>query len=145
MPCGDNGAKSFNVERHYKIYSKYDCYRGESRKRKLELLKSASKQRTSLFKCNESQEITKTSYKANHLLACNIKSYSDGEIMKQAIVIYSKECSASIQLKAKKLQLSNDTVTRHIKCISNDQCDQLLHKSKNFVYYSVALDTSKNH
>ena len=36
-----SGVKSFNVERHYKIHSaKYNCYRGESRKRKLETLKS---------------------------------------------------------------------------------------------------------
>ena len=65
--------------------------------------------------------------------------------MKQAIVIFAEECcSASIQLKAKKLQLSNDAVTRRIECVSNDQRDQLLHKSKNFVYYSLALDTSKD-
>ena len=56
-----------------------------------------------MFKCNESEEITKTSYKVSHLLACNMKPYSDGEIMKQAIVIFAEECcSASIQLKAKK-------------------------------------------
>ena len=45
-----SSVKSFNVERHYKIHSvKYDCYRGESRKRKLESLKSARKQQTSMF------------------------------------------------------------------------------------------------
>ena len=65
--------------------------------------------------------------------------------MKQAIVIFAEECcSASIQLQAKKLQLSNDTVTQRIACISNNQRDQIFHKSKNFVYYSVALDTSKD-
>ena len=139
-PVVISSVKSFNVERHYKIHSaKYDCYRGESRKRKLESLKSARKQQTSMFKCNESEEIAKTSYKVSHLLACNMKPYSDGEIMKQAIVIFAEECcSASIQLKAKKLQLSNDTVTRRIECASNDQRDQLLHKSKNFVYYRVS-------
>ena len=42
------------------------------------------------------------------------------------------------------MQLSNDTVTRRIECLSNDQRDQLLHKSKNFVYYTLALDTSKD-
>ena len=50
----------------------------------------------------------------------------------------------AFKLKLKKLQLSNDTVTQGIECISNDQRDQLLHKSKNFVYYSVAVDTSKD-
>ena len=74
-----------------------------------------------------------------------MKPYAVGEIMKQAIVILAEECcSASIQLKAKKLQLNNNTVTRRIESRSNDQRDQLLHKSKNFVYYSVALDTSKD-
>ena len=57
-----------------------------------------------------------------------MKLYSDGEIMKQAIVIFAEECCfANIQVKAKKLQLSNDAVTRRIKCISNNQCDELLH------------------
>ena len=57
-----SGVGSFNVDRHYKIYSgKYDCYRGESRKRKLKSFKSARKQQTSLFKCNESEEITESS------------------------------------------------------------------------------------
>ena len=74
-----------------------------------------------------------------------MKPYSDDEIIKQAIVMFAEVCcSASIQLIAKKLQLSNDTVTRRIECIPNDQRDQLLHKLKNFVYYSVALDTSKD-
>ena len=74
-----------------------------------------------------------------------MKTYSVGEIIKQAIVIFAEDCcSVSIQLKAKKLQLSNDTVTRRIECISSDQRDHLFDKSKNFFYCSVALDTSKN-
>ena len=65
-PAVKSGVKSFNVERHYKIHSgKYDCCRGESKKRKLESLKSALKQQTSMFKCNESEEITKMSYKVS--------------------------------------------------------------------------------
>ena len=36
-----------DVERHNKIHSaKYDCYKGESRKRKLEFLKSARSKHT---------------------------------------------------------------------------------------------------
>ena len=82
-------------------------------------------------KCTESEEIAKTSYKVSHLLPCNMKPYLDDEIMNQAIVIFAEECcSTSIQLKPKKLQLRDDTVTRRIKCISNDQHDQLLYKSK---------------
>ena len=56
-PVVISSVKSFNVVRHYKIHSaKYDCYRRESRKRKLESLKSERKQQTSMFKCNESEE-----------------------------------------------------------------------------------------
>ena len=58
-------------------------------KRKLE---SARKQQTSMFKCNESEEITKTSYKVSHVLACNMKSHSIGKIMKKAIAIFAEEC-----------------------------------------------------
>ena len=62
-----------------------------------------------------------------------MKPYSDGEIMKQGIVTFATECcSTSIQLKAKKLQFNNDTVTRRVECtrISNDQQEQLLRQSK---------------
>ena len=91
-PAVISGVKFFNVERHYKIYlAKYECYKGESRKSELESLKSARKQQTSMFKCNESEEITKISHKVNHLLAFSIKPYLDGEIMKQTIVIFAEE------------------------------------------------------
>jgi len=88
---------------------------------------------TNMFKAsNESEDITKASYKVSHLLARNMKPYSDGEIMKQAIVMFATECcSSATQQKAKKLQLSNTTVIRRIEYISNDQHDQLLEKSKN--------------
>ena len=146
-PVVISSVKSFNIKRHYEKHStKYDCYQGESRKRKLESLKSAWNKQTNMFKAStESEDIAKTSYKVSHLLARSMKPYSDGEIMKQAIVTFATECcSSAIQQKAKKLQLSNTTITRRIECISNDQHDQLLEKSKNFVCYSVALDSSKD-
>ena len=41
-PVVISSVKSFNIKRHYETHStKYDCYQGESRKRKLESLKSA--------------------------------------------------------------------------------------------------------
>ena len=44
--------KSFNVKRLYKIHSaRYDCNKEESRKKKLELLKSAPNKQTNMFKC----------------------------------------------------------------------------------------------
>ena len=135
-PVVISSVKSFNIKRHYETHStKYDCYQGESRKRKLESLKSARNKQTNMFKAStESEDITKTSYKVSHLLARNMKTYSDGEIMKQAIVTFATECcSRAIQHKAKKLQLSNTTITRRIECISNDQHDQLLEKSNGSV------------
>ena len=46
---------------------------------------------TNMFKAsNESEDITKASYKVSHLLARNMKPYLDGEIMKQAIVTASR-------------------------------------------------------
>ncbi len=145
-PVVISSVKSSNIERHYKTHSsKYDCYQGESRKRKLKSLKSARNKQTNMFKAsNESEDITKTSYKVSHLIARNMKPYSDGEIMKQAIVTFATECcSSSIKEKAKKLQLSNTTVTWRIECIANNQYDQLLEKSKKFVCYSVRLTAQK--
>ena len=82
------------------------------------MLKLACNKQMNMFKFyNEFEELTVTSYKISHLLACYIKLYSDGEIMKQAIVTFAQECcSMNIQLKVQKLQLSNDIVTRRVKC-----------------------------
>ena len=93
--------KSYNVERHYKSHSaQYNCYKGESRKRKLELLKSARNKQTNMFKsCKVSGEITMASFKVSHLLTHNMKPYLNGEIMKQAIITLAEKCcSTSIQL-----------------------------------------------
>lgn len=142
-----NGVKSFNVKRHYKTHAgKYDVYQGESRKRKLECLKAErSKQGKMFLKKKEPEEVTITSYKISHLLASNMKPYSDGEITKQAIVLFTEDnCSPAIQQKAKKLQLSNDTVTRRVDCISQDLHEQLIHKSQDFSYYSLALDSTND-
>ena len=47
-----SSVKIFNVKRHYKIYCvKYDCYKEESRKRKLELKISARNKQTNIFNC----------------------------------------------------------------------------------------------
>jgi len=49
-------------------------------------------------------------------------------------------CTSSIQLKAKKLQLSSDTVA----CISNDLHDQFLNESRDLVLFTlIALDSTK--
>ena len=54
--------KYLNVRRPYKIHSaKYKCYKEESRKRKLELLKSGRNKQMNTLKCgNKFEEITMT-------------------------------------------------------------------------------------
>ena len=100
-------AKFFNVKRHYKIHSaKYDCYKGEWRKRKSELLKSARDKQTNMFKCgNESEEITLTLYKISHLQVRNLKLHSDGEIMKQLLLCLLKIAALVFNLKLKNCSL----------------------------------------
>ena len=69
-----------------------------------------------------------------------MKSYSDGELIRQAFVTFSENrCSALDITNIKKLQLSNGTVTWQVECMSGDLCDQLFSKSTNFIGYSVAL------
>ena len=57
--CSDviSSIKSFNVKRHYKIHSaKCYCYKRESNKIKLELLKSARNKQANMFReCSESK------------------------------------------------------------------------------------------
>ena len=104
------------------------------RERKLELLKLARKNQAKMFKChNQSQKIT-LDIRGLHSICCNVKPFLDSEIMMQVTIIFTKNCCfTNIQLKAKQIQLSNDTVTRCAKCISNDQHKELIQQLKNFV------------
>ena len=92
-------------------------------------IKSSRNQQTNMLECgNESEEITMASYKVSHLLARSMKSYSDGKVMKRAAVMFAKKCRfPGFQIKAKKLQCNNDTVTQRVEWIFNDQHELLLH------------------
>ena len=104
------------------------------KERKLELLKLARKNQANMFKYhNQSQKIT-LDIQSLQSISCNVKPFLDDEIMKQVIIIFTKNgCFTNIQLKAKQIQLSNDTVTRCAKCISNDQHKERFQQSRNFV------------
>ncbi|XP_076330085.1 general transcription factor II-I repeat domain-containing protein 2-like [Tachypleus tridentatus] len=93
--------------------------------------------------CKRITDVTLTSYKLSHLLASRMRPYTDGEILKQGILLFTENCCPTSTQKATKLQLSNDTVTRR-ECISNDLREQLMSESKNFVCYSIALDGTKD-
>ncbi|XP_029657494.1 general transcription factor II-I repeat domain-containing protein 2-like [Octopus sinensis] len=154
--CVINSLKNYTIERHYKKHSEiYNLYLGESMKKKLNILKTSFKNQSSIFKPVENKHQLLTSYKISHLLAVNMKPYSDGEIIKTAISIFCDECCPSnIQNIAKRLPLSNDTITRRIECIFEDLARQLIkfftiknnfyRTSKDFLYHSFAVDTSKD-
>ena len=62
------------------------------KERKLELLKSACNNQANMFeRHNQYEKTTLTSYITSHLLG-NVKSILDGEITKQVIVMFTKNC-----------------------------------------------------
>ena len=140
--------KRSNLERHYRLLhsSSLDKYKEHTREAKLESLKRNYRTQTNIFTriVNESRDVTLTSYKLSHLLASRMRPCTDGEILKQGILLFTENCCPTSTQKATKLQLSNDTVTRRVECISNDLREQLMSESKNFVSYSIALDGTKD-
>lgn len=140
--------KRSNLERHHRSLhsSSLDKYKEHARKAKLESLKRNYQTQTKMFTraLTESRDLTLTSYKLSHLLASHMRPYTDGEILKQGILLFTESCCPTSTQKARKLQLSNDTVTRRVECISNDLRQQLTIESNNFVCYSIALDGTKD-
>ena len=140
--------KRSNLERHYLSLhsSTLDKYKEHAREAKLESLKRNYQTQIKIFKgtVTESRDVTLTSYKLSHLLASRMRPYTDGEILKQGILLFTENCCPTSTQKAMKLQLSNDTVTKRVECISNDLRQQMMSESKNFVCYSIALDGTKD-
>lgn len=137
--------KEYNVKRHHESHREiYDKLNNEARKQKFSELKSALDKQKKLFTsgCKDVDNAVKTSYILSNLIAKKSKSYSDGEFIKDCILL-SAEILCPKQLSSfKNISLSRNTISNRIRDMAGDLREQLKVDSKNYYAYSLALDES---
>ena len=84
--------KEYNVRRHYvtKHSAKYDSFQGErSRKEKVQNMIKNLKQQQSIFtkKSDNADNLLRASYIVSEKIAKHSKSYSDGEFVKDCVML----------------------------------------------------------
>ncbi|KAH1028586.1 hypothetical protein HUJ05_001927 [Dendroctonus ponderosae] len=147
--------KKTNIERHFKaVHTNFDsdyAMNSEiSEKEKKSSLKSSITNQQSFFTkpLQQHKAATIAAYKISHLLAKNEKPFTDGELVKEAML----EAADSLfeEFKNKKeivsaintLQLLAQTVTRRIEVIADNLEAELANDMKNFIFYSLQMDES---
>ncbi|KAJ4944044.1 hypothetical protein JOQ06_012591, partial [Pogonophryne albipinna] len=118
---------------------------GELRAEKLARLKQNRTAQKNVFHTNTSERATEASYKITHELMKKMKPYTDGEMVKDCILL---ACSTlfpekkDLEREAKKIQLSDSTVARRASDISENIAHTLKDKLSSAEFVSLAMDES---
>ena len=90
--------KEYNVRRHYvtKHSAKYDSFQGKRRKEKVQNMIKNLKQQQSIFtkKSDNADNLLRASYIVSEKIAKHSKNYSDGEFVKDCLIV-AAECLCS--------------------------------------------------
>ncbi|XP_025424556.1 general transcription factor II-I repeat domain-containing protein 2B-like [Sipha flava] len=142
-------AKKYNLERHFKQnHSSINKNYPEGSSLRAEFIKKKKKEifgQQNLFvkKFDELESMVKTSYEISLLLAKNKKPFSDGEIIKEALSIFSNNCNdKNIKTKADGISLSRNTVTRRVEEMSNDISNQITQTVTKYLLELSQLETT---
>ena len=127
-----NTLKSYNLKRHHEqkhnvIAKSHDS----ARNTKLQLLKSNLQAQQNVFQkaASEDKAIVNASLRISQIIANKMKSFSDGEFVKDCLLAAVEELASTKVKDFRKIILSRQTVTRRIQ--SNFQypqnCIKLIH------------------
>uniref|UniRef100_A0A8C4X772 SPIN-DOC-like zinc-finger domain-containing protein n=1 Tax=Erpetoichthys calabaricus TaxID=27687 RepID=A0A8C4X772_ERPCA len=138
--------KEYNLKRHHETkHSEFGCKLSkEERKIKAaECVKRLKKQQTLLTKQSTLQNsATEASFMVAYNLAKRNTPFSDGEFIKQCMVECLSVLCPDVRSKFESISLSRRTIVRRIDSISDELTEQLKTASKDFVWFSLALDES---
>jgi hypothetical protein len=138
--------KEYNLKRHHETkHSEFGCKLSkEERKIKAaECVKRLKKQQTLFTKQSTLQNsATEASFMVAYNLAKRNKPFSDGEFTKQCMVECASVLCPDVRSKFESISLSRRTIVRRIDSISDELTEQLKTASKDFVWFSLALDES---
>lgn len=138
--------KEFNVRRHYetKHKSKYSNLTGKLREDKIASLKNSLSIQRQIF-TNQSQQneaAVKASFKVSHILAKAGKPFTDGQLVKDCILVSVEEICPDKRSLFNAISLSANTVARRTEDLGNNVVYQLKDACKDFEWFSIALDES---
>ena len=117
--------------------SKYD-------KEKVQNMIKNLKQQQSIFtkKSDNADNLLRASYIVSEKIAEHSKNYSDGEFVKNCLIV-AAECLCPEKKKDfDNISLSRRTITRHIEELATNIESTLKELTSKFVYYSLAIDES---
>ena len=146
--------KRSNVERHFltnhKNFNSEFPVNSELRKHKVKDLKSKLALQQGVFTrpVQQTRNVTIASYKVCYVLAKRKKAFSDGEVIKEAMLNAAESLFDSHKDKSalissiKGLQLSHQTVARRVEQISNNMESQLHQDLQTSEYFSLQFDES---
>lgn len=138
--------KEYNLKRHFQT-KHTDFGKGlssqELQKKAAELLKSLKQQQNVFVKTSSVQRnATKASLVIAHKIARKNKPFSEAEFIKECMVEAVSVVSPESRSKIEAIPLSRRSVVRRIDAIAVNIHEQLLAVSRNFEWFSIALDES---
>ena len=136
--------KEYTVRRHYvtKHSAKYDSFQGERRKEKVQNMIKNLKQQQSIFtkKSDNADNLLRASYIVSEKIAKHSKNYSDGEFVKDCLIVVAERLCPEKRKDFNNISLSQRTITRHIEELATNIESTLKELASKFVYYSFAID-----
>lgn len=137
--------KDYNLNRHFTTkHSEWSKFSEEVRKQKLLNLKKCLENERMVFKRpqQDASAIVRASFQVSQLIGQEMRSFSDGEFIKNCMIRVAQEiCPEKVKL-FKQVSLSRPTVTRRIEHISDKIVVKLDELIQNFKFFSLAFDES---
>uniref|UniRef100_A0A3B4V0U4 Uncharacterized protein n=1 Tax=Seriola dumerili TaxID=41447 RepID=A0A3B4V0U4_SERDU len=138
--------KEYNLRQHYESRHKdrYNSLQGQMRADKLSKLKSGllAQQTTFVRQAQLNQLSVRASYRVAQLIASSGKPYTDGEFVKKCMNAVAEEVCSEKKDVFNAVSLSASTITRRIEELGGNVYAQLQQKTKEFDFFSLALDES---
>ena len=140
--------KEYNLRRHYESRhkNKYDSLHGQMRSDKLSKLKIELLAQQNIFarQTQVNQSAVRVSFRIAQLIASSGKSFTDGEFVKKCMNAVVEEVCSEKKDVFSTVSLSASTITRRNEEIGGNLYAHLLQKTKEYEFFSLALDESKD-
>ncbi|KAG0720046.1 General transcription factor II-I repeat domain-containing protein 2 [Chionoecetes opilio] len=139
--------KEYNVRRHWETQHQASSFASMSaaeRKEAIVKLSGNLHKSTSLFRkqTTEADKVTRASYEVSRLLACRMKQFTDGDFIKECIMVVIDSLCPEKRSAFESVSLSPRTVCRRIEEMSDSVNDSLKTCCLNCDAFSLALDES---
>ncbi|KAG0715324.1 General transcription factor II-I repeat domain-containing protein 2 [Chionoecetes opilio] len=139
--------KEYNVRRHWETQHQASSFASMSaaeRKEAIVKLSSNLQKSTSLFRkqATEADKVTRASYEVSRILARRMKPFTDGDFIKECIMVVIDSLCPEKSSAFESVSLSPRTVCRRIEEMSDSVSDSLKTCCSNFDAFELALDES---